>query len=102
MAPIHPVSDSSGLGRVQPSPVQSRTVSFKGFNMTIRKQKIMRGLVAVVALAAAGASQAAGVDVTSVVTAIGDQAAPVAAIGGAVLVLVVGVKAFKWVRSALS
>lgn len=65
------------------------------------KQSIVRGLVAVGVLTIAGASQAAGIDVTSVVTTIGDQAAPIALIGGAVLAIVVGVKAFKWVRSAL-
>lgn len=65
------------------------------------KQSIVRGLVAVGVLTVAGASQAAGIDVTSVVTTIGDQAAPIALIGGAVLAIVVGVKAFKWVRAAL-
>lgn len=65
----------------------------------------------VLAVAAAGAAVLAapmahatstGIDVTSVVTSIGDQAAPIALIGGAVLVLTVGIKAFKWVRRALS
>jgi hypothetical protein len=42
------------------------------------------------------------VDVSGIVTSIGDQAAPVALIGGAVLLLVVGIKAFHWVRRALS
>lgn len=65
-------------------------------------KNMLRGLVAVGVLSAAGASQAAGIDVTTVVTAIGDQAAPIALIGGAVLAIVVAVKAFKWVRSALS
>lgn len=58
-------------------------------------------LVATLAAAAAGA-QAAAVDVSAVTTDIGAQAAPVAAIGAAVLLLVVGVKAFKWVRAAMS
>jgi Inovirus Coat protein B len=65
-------------------------------------KNIVRGLVAVGVLASAGASQAAGIDVSSVVTVIADQAAPIALIGGAVLAIVVGVKAFKWVRAALS
>lgn len=47
-------------------------------------------------------SQAAAVDVTDIVTDIGAQAAPVAAIGAAVLLLFVGIKAFKWVRRAMS
>lgn len=54
-------------------------------------------------LVAAGAASATGtaVDVTGVVTSIGDQAASVAAIGGAILLLFVGIKAFKWVRRAM-
>lgn len=46
-------------------------------------------------------SQAAAVDVADVVTDIGAQAAPVVAIGGAVLLLLVAIKAFKWVRRAM-
>lgn len=46
-------------------------------------------------------SHAAAVDVAAVVTDIGAQAAPVAAIGAAVLLLLVGIKAFKWVRRAM-
>jgi hypothetical protein len=47
-------------------------------------------------------SMASAVDVDAVVTDIGAQAAPVAAIGAAVLLLLVGIKAFKWVRRAMS
>jgi hypothetical protein len=54
------------------------------------------------AVMAAGAANAAAVDVADVVADIGAQAAPIALVGAAVLVLIVGVKAFKWVRSALS
>jgi len=46
-------------------------------------------------------SFAAAVDVTDVETDIAAQAAPVAAIGGAVLLLLVAIKAFKWVRRAM-
>ena len=49
----------------------------------------------------AGAANAAAVDVTAVVTDIAAQAAPIAAIGAAVLLVYVGIKAFKWVRRAL-
>lgn len=49
----------------------------------------------------AGAANAAAVDVSGIVSDIGDQAAPIAAIGGAVLLVYVGIKAFKWVRQAL-
>lgn len=56
------------------------------------------------ALALVGASPAlafAAVDVTAVVTEIGTAAAPIAAIGGAVLVVMVGIKVYKWVRRAM-
>ena len=49
----------------------------------------------------AGAANAAAVDVSAVVTDIAAQAAPIAAIGAAVLLIYVGIKAFKWVRRAL-
>ena len=49
----------------------------------------------------AGAANAAAVDVTDVVAHISAQAAPIAAIGAAVLLVYVGIKAFKWVRRAL-
>ena len=42
-----------------------------------------------------------GVDVTAVTTAINGAAAPIAAIGAAVLVILVGVKVYKWIRRAL-
>jgi len=59
------------------------------------KKVIGLGLVLVSSL-----SQAAAIDVTTVVTDIAAQAAPVALIGAAVLLLTVGIKAFKWVRRA--
>lgn len=62
----------------------------------------LRAVAAAGVLAAASAAKAAPVDVATVVTDIGAQAAPIALIGAAVLLIVVGVKAFKWVRSALS
>ena len=42
-----------------------------------------------------------GVDVTGVVSAIEGAAAPVAAIGAAVLLVLVGIKVYKWVRRAM-
>lgn len=58
-------------------------------------------LVLALASGVSAMSFAAGIDVSAVVTNIGDQAAPIALIGAAVLLLTVGVKAFKWVRKAL-
>lgn len=61
-----------------------------------------RGLVATGVLMASAASQAAAIDVAGVVTEISAQAAPIGLIGGGVLLIMVAVKAFRWVRSALS
>jgi hypothetical protein len=63
---------------------------------------IIRGLVAAGTLGIVGGANAAAVDVAAVVTDIGAQAAPVGLIGVAVLLIYGAVKAFKWVRSALS
>lgn len=65
-------------------------------------KNVQRGLVAAGVLAATASANAAAIDVTSVVTDIAAQAAPIALIGGAVLVVYVGIKAFRWVRGALS
>jgi hypothetical protein len=43
----------------------------------------------------------AAVDVTAVVTEITGAATPIAAIGSAVLVVMVGIKVYKWVRRAM-
>lgn len=64
--------------------------------------KFARVLVpASAALTALAARAADAVDVSGVVATIQAQASPIALIGGAVLVIIVGVMAFKWVRSAL-
>jgi hypothetical protein len=62
---------------------------------------------ALVALAAAVAAitpavHAAAVDVTAVVTDINAQMAPITSLATAVLTVFVGIKAFHWVRRALS
>jgi hypothetical protein len=46
-------------------------------------------------------ASAAAPDVTAVVTEIGGAATPIAAIGAAVLLVIVGIKVFKWVRRAM-
>lgn len=63
-------------------------------------KNIRNGLVAAGVLSAATASQAA-VDVTAVVAEISGAAAPIALIGSAVLVVMVGIKVYKWVRRAM-
>lgn len=60
-------------------------------------RKLVAGLVALAPLSAF----AAAVDVTAVAADIDAQLTPVAAIGGSVLLLIVGIKAFKWVRRAM-
>lgn len=40
-------------------------------------------------------------DVTAVVTAIAAASTPIASIGAAVLLVLVGIKVFKWVRRAM-
>ncbi len=66
------------------------------------QKTLNRGLVAASLLTLAGASQAAAIDVTTVTADISAQSAPIAAIGAAVLILIVGIKAFQWVRRALA
>lgn len=63
----------------------------------------MKNVLVLGSLAAmSAASQAAAIDVSGVVTDIGAQAAPVGLVGGAVILIFLAVKAFKWVRAALS
>lgn len=63
---------------------------------------LSNALIAAGVIAATAAQQAqAAVDVTAVVTEIGGAAAPIAAIGSAVLLVMVGIKVFKWVRRAM-
>lgn len=50
----------------------------------------------------ASASQAAAIDVTAVTTDIAAQLTPIGLIGGGVLLVMVAVKAFRWVRAALA
>ena len=52
------------------------------------------------ALFGAGAASAA-TDVTAVTTEIAGAATPIAAIGAAVLLVLVGIKVYKWVRRAM-
>jgi len=61
------------------------------------------GLAAAIATASGSAlaSGGGGVDVSSVVSEIQGAAAPIAAIGAAVLIVMVGIKVYKWVRRAM-
>lgn len=63
--------------------------------------KSLSKFAAVPALALAATPALAAVDVGAVVTEIQGAAAPIAAIGSAVLIVLVGIKVYKWVRRAL-
>lgn len=64
-------------------------------------KKLAQRLLAAFVAAMPVAAMALPIDVDDVVTDIAAQSAPVALIGGAVLLLLVGIKAFKWVRRAM-
>lgn len=64
--------------------------------------KKIAGVAAVASLGLMTTGAQAAIDVTDVVAEVSGSAAPVALIGTAVLLLFVGIKAFKWVRRALS
>lgn len=64
------------------------------------KNKMARLAVVAPAVLLASGAKAAAIDVTAVVTSIGDTLAPVGLIGVAVLSVIVAIKAFKWVRQA--
>lgn len=64
------------------------------------KKVLFPVLVSIAAIAPA--AQAAAIDVTAVTTDIAAQAVPVGLVGAAVLLIFLAVKAFKWVRAALS
>lgn len=68
----------------------------------LARRNAQRMGAAFVGAVAAGGASAAAVDVTAVTTDINAQIVPIVAIGGGVLLVMVSVKAFKWVRSALS
>lgn len=62
------------------------------------------GLLAFVATAASALAlpaSAAAVDVTAVTTAISDTLTPIGAIGAGVLLVIVAIKTYKWVRRAM-
>jgi hypothetical protein len=64
--------------------------------------KFLKSGIATALVVASVSSQAAAVDVAAIVTEIGSQAAPVALVAGAVLLIHLAVKGFKWVRAAMA
>lgn len=72
--------------------------------MMNRLRKVAGVLVSAAPLALVSAPSHAsggGIDVSAVTTAIAGASAPIAAIGAAVLVVLVGVAIYKWIRRAL-
>ena len=63
-------------------------------------KSVSKVLVAGSALVASSFAQAA-VDTTAVISALTDAGTAAAVVGGAVLVVLVGIKAFKYIRSAM-
>lgn len=71
--------------------------------MNLKNKTLLAPVAAGAALLspAAFATGGGGVDVSGVVTAIEGAATPIAAIGAAVLLILVGIKVYKWVRRAM-
>ena len=61
-----------------------------------------RGLAAAGVFAMTASANAAAIDVSDIVSDISAQAVPVGLVGVAVLTIYAAVKAFKWVRAAMS
>lgn len=66
------------------------------------KKIFNRSVVGAAALVGTVAANAAAIDVSDLVTDIAAQATPVGLVGSAVLMIYGAVKAFKWVRAAMS
>jgi hypothetical protein len=66
-----------------------------------RSTMLDRAYLGALLFAVPAVSFAAAIDVEDVVTDIGAQIVPVGLIGAAVLLLIVAIKAYKWVRRAL-
>lgn len=64
-------------------------------------KNIQRGLIAAGVLLASAASQAAALDVSDVATAVAATIVPIGTIGSGVLLVMVALKTFNWVRGAL-
>lgn len=76
--------------------------NLKEIEMNRINRESLRYSVLAAGTALATGANAAAIDVADLVTDIGAQAVPVGLVGVAVLMIFGAVKAFKWVRSALS
>lgn len=69
----------------------------------MNRNKLAAGVagLSTLAMAPAAFASAGGVNVSGVVSAIEGAAAPIAAVGGAILLVLVGIKVYRWVRRAM-
>lgn len=72
----------------------------KNLSARLAQSRFARGLAVAGAMVATGVANAA-IDVTTVTTDLGDVKTAVIAIGVAVLSIAVGIKLYKWIKSAL-
>lgn len=68
----------------------------------MKKFNLIRVGVPSAALILGSSAHAAPVDVTALVADIAAQVAPIALVGGAVLLVMIAVKAFRWIRAAMA
>lgn len=66
----------------------------------IMNKSILRGLVAVGAIASVSSAHAA-IDTAGITSALTDAGTAAGVVGAAVLIVIVGIKAFKYIRSAM-
>lgn len=81
--------------------METNPMRIENMNRINLQTRRLAAIAAASALALAGNAHAA-IDVTPVVTAINDTVGPIGLIGAAVLLVVVAVASFKWVRRAIS
>jgi hypothetical protein len=79
----------------------AKSVYRKSVDIIDNNTGMVVGTVGTAVATTTGNAMAAAPDVTAVVTEIGGAATPIASIGAAVLLVIVGIKVFKWVRRAM-
>ncbi|CBA16044.1 major capsid protein [Xanthomonas albilineans] len=62
---------------------------------------VVAASIATIAAPAFASGGSSGVDVSAVVSAINAASTPIASIGAAVLIVMVGTKVYKWIRRAM-
>lgn len=96
-----PKVDFSGYGLLARTRCNSHLFNERNEMKLLNRPVCSAAAAAALVIASAQAS-AAAIDVSAVTTDIAAQAVPVGLVGAAVLLIFLAVKAFKWVRAALS